>query len=169
LPPSVSRLSRQCGILNISKPYRLPRPVTGIALLFYFSSSSGGGGGGNSSFLILYIIGRVLWTGGGGISLSQGRDLHTGQHKHKINTHLYASNVIRTHNPSVRQQPKTVHASDRVATVIGILEQVVIIAPRLAQNNNFTAMTFFCHSRDTLSIMVSSCSSSIQRNQAYEV
>jgi hypothetical protein len=26
-------MSRQCGILNISQPYRLSRPVTGIALL----------------------------------------------------------------------------------------------------------------------------------------
>jgi hypothetical protein len=33
LPPSVSQLSRQCGILNISQPYRPPWPVIGIALL----------------------------------------------------------------------------------------------------------------------------------------
>jgi hypothetical protein len=32
-PPSVSRMCRQCGILNMSQPYRPPRPVTGIALL----------------------------------------------------------------------------------------------------------------------------------------
>jgi hypothetical protein len=34
LEPTVSRLSGQCGILNISQPYRPPRPVTGIALLY---------------------------------------------------------------------------------------------------------------------------------------
>jgi hypothetical protein len=34
LPPSVSRLSTQCGILNILQGCRPPRPVTGIALLF---------------------------------------------------------------------------------------------------------------------------------------
>jgi hypothetical protein len=35
LPPSVSWLSRQCGILNISQPYWPPRPVMGIALLLF--------------------------------------------------------------------------------------------------------------------------------------
>jgi hypothetical protein len=35
--PSVSRLSRQCEILNISQPHRHPRPVTGIVL---FKSSA---------------------------------------------------------------------------------------------------------------------------------
>jgi hypothetical protein len=34
-PPSVSPLSGQCGILNISQPYRPPRPEMGIAVLFY--------------------------------------------------------------------------------------------------------------------------------------
>jgi hypothetical protein len=33
LPPSVSQLSRQCGILNISQPYRPPRPVSMIAFI----------------------------------------------------------------------------------------------------------------------------------------
>jgi hypothetical protein len=34
-PPSVSRLYKQCGILDVSQTYGHPRPVTGIALLLY--------------------------------------------------------------------------------------------------------------------------------------
>jgi hypothetical protein len=39
-PPYVNRLSRQCGIIHISQPFRPPRSVMGIALLFSCSSET---------------------------------------------------------------------------------------------------------------------------------
>jgi hypothetical protein len=54
------------------------------------------------SFVIFFsqtegLLGRV-------ISPSQGRYLHTGQHKHRINAHtdIHALSGIRTHDPSFR-------------------------------------------------------------------
>jgi hypothetical protein len=37
----VSRMSRKCGILNISQPYRTSRPVTGTFFNIFFSSCLG--------------------------------------------------------------------------------------------------------------------------------
>jgi hypothetical protein len=50
------------------------------------------------SFVILYTVGRTPWKR---ISPSQGRYLHTEQHKYRINVDIHVSSGIRTHDPSV--------------------------------------------------------------------
>jgi hypothetical protein len=60
-------------------------PLLGLQFLYSYTQSVG-------------LLGR-------GISPSQGRYIHTEQHKHRINAHntdIHALSGIRTHNPSVR-------------------------------------------------------------------
>jgi hypothetical protein len=54
------------------------------------------------SFVIFFT--QTIGLFGRMISPSQGRYLHTGEHKHRINAHtdIYALSGIRTHDPSVR-------------------------------------------------------------------
>jgi hypothetical protein len=44
LPPSVNRLCRQCGILNIAQPYRPPGSVRTTGLLLFYCQCCGTGG-----------------------------------------------------------------------------------------------------------------------------
>jgi hypothetical protein len=60
------------------------------------------------------------------ISQSQGRYLHTEQHRD-----IHASSGIRTHDP-VLERAKTIHALDRAATVIvcesdSLLKDIIIV------------------------------------------
>jgi hypothetical protein len=50
----------------------------------------------------LFILTRAVGLLGRGISSSQGRYLHPGQHRINAHTDLHASSGIRTHYPSVR-------------------------------------------------------------------
>jgi hypothetical protein len=52
----MSRLSRQCGILNILQPYRPPRPVTGIALLLLYRNKQKDG----DKYIMKYFINCIV-------------------------------------------------------------------------------------------------------------
>jgi hypothetical protein len=56
------------------------------------------------------------------ISPSQGRYLHTEQHKHRINAHRHVSRVGFEPTIPVIEQAKTVHALDLAGTVIGPMD-----------------------------------------------
>jgi hypothetical protein len=71
------RLSKQCVICDISKPYRPPRLVTGTALLYFTFYSSLLGLGNFFSFLSSI---QSVELSGLGISPLKGHYLHTGQH-----------------------------------------------------------------------------------------
>jgi hypothetical protein len=65
------------------------------------------------------------------ISSSQGRYLHTGQHRHRINTHISMPQVGFEPRILVFERTKTVHALDRAATVMGPPSQLFIVYWRL--------------------------------------
>jgi hypothetical protein len=61
------------------------------------------------------------------ISPSQGRYLHTGQHKHRINAHGHPCFEWDSNPRS--QRSKTVHALDGAATVVGLYWHTVLLHP----------------------------------------
>jgi hypothetical protein len=69
------------------------------------------------SFIILYRASRTL---GRGISPSQGRYLHAGQHKQNKRTQTLMSRVGFENKIPVFERTKIVHALDCTGTVIGV-------------------------------------------------
>jgi hypothetical protein len=70
------------------------------------------------SFLIyIHSIGLL----GRGISQSQGRYLHTGQHKQNKRIEIFMHRVGFKHTIPVFERAKMVHALDGAATVIGLV------------------------------------------------
>jgi hypothetical protein len=70
-------------------------------------------------FSVSWSFYTVCRTHGRGISPSQGRYLHIGQHKHRTNAHTSMPQVGFEPTIPVFERAKTVHALDRAATVIG--------------------------------------------------
>jgi hypothetical protein len=75
------------------------------------------------SFLICYTVGKTPWTG---LSLSQGRYLHTGQYKQNKRTQTSMPQMGFEPTIPVFERAKTVHDLDRTATVIGSLISLLL-------------------------------------------
>jgi hypothetical protein len=64
LPASVSRMSRQCRrILNISQPYRPPRPVTRVASFYFLNGMSVRGGDSLCDLVVRFLGYRSIGQG----------------------------------------------------------------------------------------------------------
>jgi hypothetical protein len=72
-------------------------------------------------FSVVYSYTQSVGLLGWGISLSQGRYLHTGQHKHKKSSQAFMPQLgLESMTPAFEQQ-KEVYASERAASVMGVL------------------------------------------------
>jgi hypothetical protein len=86
------------------QPFAEPWPLFQFFDLFFFIQPVG-------------LLGRVIIP-------SQGRYLHTGQHKHRINAYRHSCLKLDSNPRSAFGRAKTVHALDCAATVTGMYEYV---------------------------------------------
>jgi hypothetical protein len=72
------------------------------------------------SFFSFFTYTQSVGLLGRGMSPSQGRYLHTGQHKYRINTQTTMPRVGFEHTTTVFKRAKNLNALDRTANMIGV-------------------------------------------------